>query len=140
MKRIILMMLCVMLASSYIFAQKKAGTATITANEFYANAPKYKGQTVIVKGVVKHICSRSFQKLFLTTDDGKGFVRVNIEGKDKFAKNLIGKDIAIVGKVEALELATAKGCDGGKACDDDKKASADGKTIYYVLCQSYAVE
>ena len=139
MKRFALLLLVAVLTVSTSTAGNGSAPRTITPNDFFANAEKYNGQAVKISGVVKHLCHRSFQKLFLSTDNGKGYIRVNIEGS-KFDKNLVGKDVTIIGTVKSLALATAKGCDGGKACDDDKKASADGKNIYYISCQSYQVE
>lgn len=139
MKKILFLLVGMLLLVNIPQANTPSSSKTISASEFFSNPALYKDQVTSIKGMVKHVCSVSHQKLFLATDNGKNMVRVTISGGKKFADNLIGQDITVVGKVRAVEVADVVGCDGGNACSDDKKSSKDGKVIYYIECQSYSV-
>lgn len=139
MKKIILAMLCITLNSGLLMAGQSNKALAVTAKQFYANPAKYEGKTIKLTGVASHLC-QSLRKIFLAAEDGNGLVRVNIEGNKKFEKSLIGKDITVVGKVYSVDLDEVKGCHGGKPCGDDKKASTDGKIVYYVVCQNYEAD
>ncbi len=136
MKKIILLLLCATLSSNLLMAEQNSKIPTVTAKQFYANPTQYEGQVISLTGVATQLC-QSLKKIFLAAEDGNGLVRVNIEGDKKFEKSLIGKDITVVGTVYSVDLNRVKGCHGGKPCEDDRKASTDGKIVYYVVCQSY---
>ena len=73
-------------------------TSIIEVGNFDAEAEKYAGKEIKVKGVVDHVCKHGGKRLFLVDDNGNA----HIESEERFDENLNGSKVVITGIVETL--------------------------------------
>lgn len=127
------------LTGQAVMAQQTSKVYTV--DEIIEKAPLLIGQTVTVKGVAQHVCSRSGKKLFLQTADGKRTFRFNAGSKvDKFNPDVLDKTVVATGVVaeqrvsledlQKQETAQVKAEEKNKAaqashCDADAKANGE---------------
>lgn len=121
--------------------------------------------TIIVSGMVNHVCSHSGRRCFIENESGEQSIRVEASGNiEKFDKSLIGQNLKIaaiireerlpVEKIDAWEIEVkndvADAEDGGESCAAElnniesmrkwmKDNNKDYYAIYYLDGISYEV-
>ena len=118
------------------------------------------GKTVVVTGMVDHVCSHSGRRCFIADDKEDLSIRVEAKGEIKgFNKELVGSTIEVTGilreqklpkaKIEEMEAAARKKNDGDH-CSTElnnvlnmkkwmKDNQKDYYSIYYIDGSSYEV-
>ena len=87
-------------AFAVLFMTSCNKTTVVSVEEFATKAGDLVDQTIIVEGVVKHICSNSGRKLFLSTPGKEQLVTVFTgEGMEPFDRTTTGKTYKVTGKV-----------------------------------------
>ena len=77
----------------------------ITVGEFATKAEELTGKTVVIEGIVDHVCAHGGDKMFIIDENTDGRVKVTV-GKDmaKFNTEWEGSTISVIGVIEELKI------------------------------------
>ncbi len=80
-------------------SQNSTTQQPITVDSLLTIAPNHVGDTLTVKGTVRHTCRHSGQRCFIADPDANPDIKLRIEAPDgnNFPQNLIGQQIAAQG-------------------------------------------
>ncbi len=100
---------------------KNADTiSSVSIKDFDSLAPAMVGKTVMVTGLVDHVCKHGGKKLMLVDDDA----HLKVMGKERFNDSLKGNEVSVIGLVKEFKL-DEEYCE--HADEDNEKALKEGK-------------
>lgn len=124
---------------------KTEGSATnteeaisVTTDELLANTSQFVGKTVLVKGMVSHVCKHGGQKMFLVSSNPDKYLRINTGNEiTEFPIDLEGSTVEVSGIIEELETESAESA--GEEVkehhegDSSLQEAAYHKDVFYVV-------
>ena len=163
--------LLLMLASGMVYADPalNASTSFVSAAakaqsvaQLLKSAPQLVGQSVVVSGVVDHVCKHSGRRCFIADENEDLSIRVEAKGDiTGFNKELVDSNIEVSGvlreqkvskaKIEEMEAAARKKVEGSDHCSTElnnvlkmknwmTSNKKDYYSIYYIDGVSYEVK
>jgi hypothetical protein len=88
---------------SNLFPDDNNKAIIVKISEFKIKAGELVGKTVVVTGIVDHVCKHGGKKLFLVDESSDASVKITTgENMASFTQNLIGETVEVTGVVEEM--------------------------------------
>ena len=87
------------------FVPQKTETVVIPLGDFKEKAGDYIGKTIIIRGLVDHVCEHGGKKMFLVEEESDARVKVvPNEEMAAFKQDMVGETVEVVGVVKEFRV------------------------------------